>query len=294
MFVPPYRVSLSGGGIKGFAHIGALEVLEARGLLKGVREYVGISAGALCAFGICTGCSLAEMRKLVTHLDFQSIQHIDPETMLNFPDTFGMDTGANLEKLIVTILKGRQLEPDITFKQLAEKRVGPLLSVYATNIMKCLPEKFSVEKTPDMEVRFAVRASMAVPIYFTPLKDEATGELYLDGGIMCPSPFKFLTYDEQIHTLAIVFGDKHKQVGRIDTVYDYLYQLYFSLDYSDTVAFKAMWPTNTIQIECGRVNSIEFGAGMEMKDRLIDAGRRAAELFLKSPGQRPLRRFSVA
>jgi len=294
MFVPPYRVSLSGGGIKGFAHIGALEVLEQRGLLKGVREYVGISAGALCAFGICIGCSLAEMRKLVTQLDFQSIQHLDPETMLNFPDTFGMDTGANLEKLIITILKARHPEPAITFKQLLSKRIGPKLSVYATNIMKCLPQEFSAAKTPDVEVRFAVRASMAVPIYFTPLKDETTGDLYLDGGIMCPSPFKFLSYDEQLHTLAIVFGDRHKQVGRIDTVYDYLYQLYFSLDYSETLAFKALWPTNTIQIECGRVNSIEFGAGVEMKDRLIEAGRRAAEMFLKSPGQRPVRRFSVA
>jgi len=294
MFVPPYRISLSGGGIKGFAHIGALEVLKEQGYLKAVKEYVGISAGALCAFGVCIGCTLPEIRKLVTHLDFQSIQHIDPETMLNFPDTFGIDTGANVDKLLVAILKAKHLEPGITFAQLKARRVGPTLRVYATNITKCVPQEFSAARTPDVEVRFAVRASMAVPIYFTPLKDAATGDLYLDGGIMCPSPFKHLTYDEQIHTLAIVFGDEHKQMSRIETVYDFLYQLYYSIDYSETVIFKAMWPTNTIKIECGRVNSVDFGAGIDMKDRLIEAGRRAVEAFLKSPGERPLRRFSVA
>jgi len=294
MFVPPYRISLSGGGIKGFAHIGALEVLEAKDLLKTVREYVGISAGAFCALGMCIGCSIFEMRELVMRMDFQSIQHIDPETVLNFPETYGIDNGLNLEKLLAAVLKGKHVAPNTTFAQLESMQLGPKLRVFATNITKCIPQEFSAALTPDIEVCVAVRASMSVPIYFTPVKVFGTGDLYLDGGISNPSPFPRLTYSEQIHTLAIVFGDDHKQAQNIDNFYDFLYQVYYSIDYLDIVSFKSKWAANTIKIQCGRVNSIEFGAGLELKNNLINAGRRAAEEFLKSPGQRPVRRFSVA
>jgi predicted acylesterase/phospholipase RssA len=294
MFVPPYRISLSGGGIKGFAHIGALEVLEAKDLLKTVREYVGISAGAFCALGMCIGCSIFEMRELVMRMDFQSIQHIDPETVLNFPETYGIDNGLNLEKLLAAVLKAKHVAPNITFAQLEAMRIGPNLRVFATNITKCIPQEFSAALTPDIEVCVAVRASMSVPIYFTPVKIFGTGDLFLDGGISNPSPFPHLKYSQQIHTLAIVFGDDHKQAENIDNIYDFLYQVCYSLDYLDVVRYKAKWAANTIKIQCGRVNSIEFGAGLELKNRLINAGRRAAEEFLKSPGQRPVRRFSVA
>jgi predicted acylesterase/phospholipase RssA len=40
MLIPPYRITLSVGGLKGIAHIGALEVLSERGYLKSLREYV--------------------------------------------------------------------------------------------------------------------------------------------------------------------------------------------------------------------------------------------------------------
>ena len=103
MLIPPYRITLSGGGLKGIAHIGALEVLSEHGYLKSLREYVGISAGALVAFCLCIGCSLSELRMVVSLLDFGLIRDIDPETMLNFPETFGLDTGANLEKFLKTI-----------------------------------------------------------------------------------------------------------------------------------------------------------------------------------------------
>ena len=294
MFIPPYRVALSGGGIKGFAHVGALEVLKERGLLNSVQEYVGISAGALCAFCICIGCSLTDIRTIISRLDFGSIRDIDPETILNFPDTFGMDTGANLEKLLVALLKGKGLDPHITFQGLADKETGPALRVYATNMNTCMAQEFSASVSPDSEVRFAVQASMSVPIYFTPLKDPRSGHIFLDGGIMNPSPFRYLTYEEQAHTLAISFGDSHKPKESITNLYEFIYQLYYALDYQDCVELKRQWPANTIVIHCGRLNIIDFEVASDSKARIMNAGRAAAELFLKSPGQKPLRRFSVA
>jgi NTE family protein len=293
MIIPPYRVSLSGGGIKGFAHIGALEVLEEHGLLHAVKEYLGISAGALCAFAVCIGCSLKEIRGIGTGLDFGQIRDLDPETVLNFPDTFGLDTGANLEKLLIALLKGKGLEPNITFQELATRKSRPTLRVFATNMNMCVAQEFSAAASPDTEVRFAVQASMSVPIYFKPLKEASSGHLFLDGGIMCPSPMKYLAYEEQLTTLAIAFGDKHKRTEKINTLSEFIFQLYYSLDYHESVELKARWPMNTITIETTGVNMLDFEAGIDTKSLVIDAGRRAAAAFLKSPGQKPVRRFSV-
>ena len=294
MFIPPYRISLSGGGIKGFAHIGVLEVLAEGGHLTAVKEYLGISAGALCAMAVCIGCSLIEIRRIISELDFGQIRDIDPETALNFPDTFGMDSGINLAKLLGAILKGKGLDPGITFRQLAELNLGPSLRVFATNINRCRAQEFSVQVSPDTEVRFAVQASMAVPIYFTPLKDVHTGDLFLDGGIMCSSPFHYLTYDEKIHTLSITFSDRHKPTTNIDSLGEFIYQLYYSLDYEPSIELKRNWSGNTIDVDCGRINMVDFEAGSNTKLMIIEAGRRAAAIFLKSPGKTPVRRFSVA
>ena len=292
--MPPYRISLSGGGIKGFAHIGALEVLEAQGLLKSVKEYIGISAGAMCAMTVSIGCPLKDVRRIISELDFSQIRDLDPETILNFPETFGLDTGVNLEKFLTVILRARGLDPAITFRELAAAKIGPNLRVFATNLNLCMAQEFSAAVSPDVEVRFAIHASMAVPIYFTPLKEPKSGHLFLDGGIMCSSPFHYLPYEERLDTLAISFSDNHKPTASIENLQGFIAQLYYSLDYQPSVQLKAQWPYNTIVIDCGTVNMVDFEAGSDAKINIIEAGRRAAEVFLKSPGHRPLRRFSVA
>ena len=294
MFIPPYRVSLSGGGIKGFAHIGVLEVLQERGYLKHVREYIGISAGALCAFCLCIGCSLTELHEIVTRLDFGSIRDFDIDTIMDFPETFGIDTGANLDKLLIALLRGKGLDPSTTFEELAARKIGPTLRVFATNMNTCLVQEFSRKESPGVEVRIALHASMCVPIYFKPVKEPLSGHLFLDGGISHPSPFKYLTREEQAHTLAVVFGYKDKPTEKIPDLATFLHQLYYSLHFQETVETIDKWSIRMIQVDCGGISSIDFEAGVEVKNKVIEAGRRAAETFLVSPGIKPVRRFSVS
>ena len=294
MLIPPYRITLSGGGLKGIAHIGALEVLSEHGYLKSLREYVGISAGALVAFCLCIGCSLSELRMVVSLLDFGLIRDIDPETMLNFPETFGLDTGANLEKFLKTILRARRLSPTLTFEELAALKLGPRLRVIAMNLNTCLPEDFSAAKTPTSEICMAVRASMSIPIYFAPVKDPATRHYLSDGGIYFNSPFKFLSNEERCYTLSLTFCNSHKQRDTIESISEFLYQLYYCLDYQTATRLKELWGGNIIHIKCKKVHIIHFEATQEEKMAIMDAGRASAEEFLiKGPGRAPTRRFSL-
>jgi NTE family protein len=293
MIVPPYRISLSGGGIKGFAHVGVLEALEENGLLKAVHEYIGISAGALCALCLCIGCSLPELRKIILFLDFALIRDVDPETALNFTETFGIDTGANVKKLLSAILRGKKIDPHCTFAELESKKLGPSLRVIATNMNTCRPQEFSAKCSPGAELVFAVQASMSIPIYFTPVRDPESGHLFLDGGMMCSSPFKYLTDEEKRYTLSIVFGDDHKPTEKIETLYEFVSQLYYSTDFEHSLSFKSSWPAHTIIVPCGGINTIDFEANQESKEKIMLAGREAALRFISTPGKPPVRRFSI-
>jgi len=293
MLIPPYRITLSGGGLKGVAHIGALEVLSERGFLKSLREYVGISAGALVAFCLCIGASLPELRMIVSLLDFSLVRDLDPETMLNFPETFGLDTGANLEKLLKTVLRARRLSPEITFEELAAAKLGPRLRVITMNMNTCMTQEFSATLSPTAEVCMAVRASMSIPIYFSPVRDPQTQHFLADGGIHFASPFKFLKEDERLHTLSIAFNDRHKPKVDITSLSGFLLQLYYCHDYQTGIELRESWAKNILYIDCGSVNPINFEATSDEKIALMEAGRRAAEEFLKCPGRPPLRRFSL-
>lgn len=292
--MPPYRICLSGGGIKGFAHVGVLDALHQHGLLKAVHEYVGISAGALCALCLSIGCSIPELRKIILLLDFGLIRDVDPETALNFTETFGIDTGANVKKLLSAILRGKKIDPHCTFAELAAKNVGPSLRVFATNINTCRAQEFSVKASPNDEVSFAVQASMSIPIYFTPLRHPESGHLFLDGGVMCSSPFKYLSDDEKQHTLSITFGDVHKPTENIDSLYGFISQLYYSSDYEHSVNLKGDWPKHTLIVPCKGIHAIDFEANQETKERIISTGYKAALRFLSTPAKAPVRRFSIA
>ena len=293
MIVPPYRISLSGGGIKGFAHVGVLEALQEHGVLKAVHEYIGISAGALCALCMCIGCTIPELLKITLLLDFGLIRDVDPETALNFMETFGIDSGANVKKLLSAILRGKKIEPECTFAELEAKHLGPSLRVYATNINTCRIQEFSAKASPDTEVRFAVQASMTIPVYFTPLRDTVNGHLFLDGGILCSSPFMHLSEEEKVHTLSIVFGDEHKPRETIENIYEFIAQLYYSTDYEHSIKLKLGWPNQTIIVPCAGITTIDFEANQAYKEKIVAAGREAALRFLSTPGKPPVRRFSV-
>jgi NTE family protein len=55
-------------------------------------------------------------------------------------------------------------------------------------------KEMSYEKTPDMSVAKAIRASMSLPILYTPVKDGDS--LLVDGGLLHNLPLAFLKEEE--------------------------------------------------------------------------------------------------
>ena len=297
MLIPPYRITLSGGGIKGLAHIGALEVLAERGYLGAVKEYIGISAGALCAFALCVGTTLSELRMLISVLDFGVIRDIEPEAILSFSEVLGLDTGANVEKLLRAILRAKGLSPTLTFSELAAAKKGPALRVFATDLNACEVCEFSASVTPNVSVCVALRASICIPIYFQPVRHPETGHYLVDGGLVNHSPFKFLTADEQDTTLSITFSDDHKPKEEIGGLPEYLIQLYYSIQYHANRELTRRKEERMIFIKAGHINSLHFEMDHDARLAVLEAGRASAVEFLEQlplRTRKPVRRFSVA
>lgn len=60
-----------GGGVKGIAYVGAMQILEQRGLLKHITRVGGTSAGAINALIVALGYSNAETLELLDSVDFK-------------------------------------------------------------------------------------------------------------------------------------------------------------------------------------------------------------------------------
>jgi NTE family protein len=160
---PVIAFVLGSGAARGFAHVGALKVLDAAGIRPDV--VVGTSAGslvgALYAGGI-RGDALVDMALAV-----QRGQLVD----LAFPRR-GFIDGEKLESYVNQALQGRPIEQlELPFVAVAtELRTGTLTAFNRGN------------------TGMAVRASCSVPAVFHPTPIE--GHEYVDGSLVSPVPVR--------------------------------------------------------------------------------------------------------
>ena len=287
--IPPRRIALSGGGMKGIAHVGALEALEERGLLRCVKEYVGTSSGALIAFCLVIGYSLKELRTLCTLFDFTKMQNLEPEVLLQFPEQFGLDDGENLDRLLNVLLRAKGFPPNLKFADLSGSQ--PALRVFAVDINVCEHKEFSAAATPRVELRQAVRASMSIPLFFTPVKDPDTGNSLVDGGLIAHFPFHHLSHSERLETIGIAFSSVHKISDTIPlNIGLFVLQLYFSVYHHQNVRLLNEWGNRIIIIPCGQFPSIYFDAEVEHKKALLQSGRDGVEEFFSRKAAPPSHR----
>jgi NTE family protein len=225
LLVPPSHIVLAGGGVKCFAHIGAFQELESNGLLKNIRYFHGVSAGACMCFVYVLGYTLTEIYNLVKYMDFSSLQNIDENFIFELFQSFGFDNGVKFEKLIESFLRHKGFNREITFEQLYSLTKKHLI-FYAVDIHIKKLKEFSFEKTPSTSVMFALRSSMALPGYFTPVFDKSSNHYYVDGALINNYPIDLLNVDT---VLGISFKEDNKTIEKIESIQSYFYQLFSCL-----------------------------------------------------------------
>ncbi|CAH1045349.1 patatin-like phospholipase family protein [Halomonas sp. TD01] len=154
---------LGSGGARGYAHIGVIEALEARGFE--IISIAGCSMGALIA-GIYAAGKLPEYREWVCHLDYFDV--------LKLVDVTWSPMGAMRANKVMSKLE------ELVGDRLIEDLPIPVTTV-ATDLIRQREVWF--QNGPLLQ---AIRASIAVPGVITPV--HVGGQVLVDGGLLNPLP----------------------------------------------------------------------------------------------------------
>lgn len=279
--IPPRRIVLSGGGVKVIAILGALEALEQGGHLRQVQEYCGVSAGAWLGFMLACGCPIQKLRAVITDIDFSRIRNVSTESLIGFPELFGLDTGENLVKFLESIVRVvLKQDPAMTFADLA-KLEKYRFRCWASDLATLKPREFSVNQTPTVRIIDALRASMALPLYFTPVHDPITGHLLGDGGIHGSMPMHHLTDSELEHALAIGFESPNtKEIEVAENppdVFAFMTAILQCLIQDRIKNILKKCPQKVIFIDVSGTQSWNFELAKEGRVELLSRGRQAVE-----------------
>jgi NTE family protein len=313
-----------GGGVKGIAYVGALQVLQAQGLLRTVENVAGTSAGAITAALIAVGASADEMHSILGSTDFASFMDGKFGAVgdaVRLVKSYGIHEGEAFEQWcrqqignITKRINGTP-QPDITFAQLSalakkEPTCFRNLFVVSTNLNRQTPEVFSAQTRPDLPIWKAVRMSMSIPLFFEAY--HYNGNVYVDGGISWNYPIDL--FDGLMRQPIIGKPDVPAEVGvcmetvgfslgtaeqiahlerfgtppevSISDLKSYAKALFnFMLDAANQLRLDPDSMKRTVFIDNANVSTTDFTLSDALKQKLVDNGVLATTEFFKRAAQ---------
>ncbi|NDD65671.1 MAG: patatin [Acidobacteria bacterium] len=189
-----------GGGMKGLAYVGAMQVLADRGVLPGVRRIGGTSAGAINALIFALGYSIDEQKEILRNTSFAKFMDDSwgvIRDLRRLATDFGWNKGDFFTSWIGDLIEDRLGDRRATFQDLKSKN-RPDLYLIGTNLSTGFSEVFSAERHPDMALATAVRISMSIPLFFAAVRHGARKDIYVDGGVQLNYPIKLFDRERYV------------------------------------------------------------------------------------------------
>ena len=206
-----HNLVFEGGGVKGIAYVGALEVLEREGILQDIKRVAGTSAGAMMAVMVGLRYTADEIKEKLWKLNFMNFMDSsfgilrDSKRLI---DEYGWYKGDYFRNLMADLIKEKTGNGEMTFKQLAETKKFREIYLVGVDLSTGISKTFCNDKeSGDMRVADAARISMSIPLFFASVK--RGGHVYVDGGLL--DNYSIKTFD-QINFV----DDKKRNIRRTD------------------------------------------------------------------------------
>lgn len=306
------KLALKGGGAKGYVYIGIAQALEEKGILKDIDVIAGTSVGAIGCLLLSTGLSVKELKQKVYNTDFERMIYNSSvfKEAYNLYYYQGIHQGSELHHWFGEIIESVTGDKNTTFaqwhqlkKKHPEKNLKDMV-IEACNATKTMNDVFSATSPlKDTPICDALRASMAIPIFFTPWK---IGEYkYIDGGTQANCPIAVFNQNNAIDkkALGIWLAPKdvieHEETGKPLPNHDVnslIHILEATLEASlNTQLFElehSPYKEQLIFCDTLDVGTLQFSMPEEKKQALIESGYNSVLHFLQIQEKREFSKLS--
>ncbi len=191
-----YGIALSGGGVKGAAHIGVLKALEEKNIK--ISYVAGTSSGSIVATLYSAGYTPDEIYlifknncKKIKYINFPNIFKLIKETItLKTIKIDGLNNGKNINKLINKICNKKNIYniSDIKIPLIipsVDLNTGEVICFTSKNIRSFFDKTLI---TNNCDIGTAVEASCSFPGVFSPCRYK--NRLLIDGGVRENTPWR--------------------------------------------------------------------------------------------------------
>ena len=269
---------ISGGGLKGFAGLGALTYLTDNEIIILPEIYAGSSIGSIICFLMNIGYGSKDIYEILLEIDFtQLIKYIEPENLLIDP-CFGLSSPEPILQVIYSFMKKKNIKKNITFKELFDMTKSKLI-ITGTCINDITINYFSADTYPNMPILKAIRISISIPFIFRPYMFE--NKLWVDGGCMDNFPID-LFVDKLDDVIGIYLDDYYELIEEINEVQDYFYRIlkciYRGLNCNKIKLYEKYF----IHIICTSNYNAHFEISGQDKQNLYNLGYNDAKKYIDS------------
>ena len=289
------NLAIKGGGVRGIAFVGALKELDAANILTGIERVAGTSAGAMVAAMVCAGYTVDKIEELMHGLDFTKFEEgFNP---LRIVTHYGLHDGDYILSFVHQFLEEspKHFSPDTSFSEFRDAG-GKDLFVFASDLNTFSVTEFSADKTPNVKVAEAVRASMSIPIFFKAWQfsdGQPNNHLYVDGGMVFNYPLsffdnpRFYSGSDEVNNETLGLYLQSKQAVTRDLAFDhilhYAKSLFETMLNSQDIDFEEddSQMLRSILIDDLGILSTDFHLTPDDMKNLVASGSEAAKQYLK-------------
>ena len=279
----PFRnLVIEGGGVKGIAYAGAFEVLEQQGILEQVGPVAGTSAGAITATLVALRYKPDQIRSLVFNIPFEKLKDGGSTGLFRLFKRFGWFKGDYFLDLMRCLITNQTKKPVTTFKDLQDMGFRDL-HVFSTDLSTGKSVELSAAATPDVEVAFAVRMSMAIPLFFASV--DFKDDVFVDGGVLRNYPIDAFDTREEVNpaTLGLHLNGKPSARAEIKGFPGYARNLFETLLDVQVIDPETNPPDlqRSVLIDNLGISTTDFNLTQKQKTALVAKGVECTCRYLK-------------
>jgi len=169
-----------GGGIRGFAEVGAYTALEEAGLTKDLQRAAGTSVGSLVSLMIALRYTAAQMRVIMNSLNLNSLE--SGFNIFRELSSEGLYSNQHLLAFIQLIIEPK-LGINATF---ADMRTAGFMDFRCVASLPAIQDKivFSADATPNDRVDLSCLCSACIPGVFPKMQMPGIAYDIVDGGLI--------------------------------------------------------------------------------------------------------------